>query len=190
MLDDHELFKRAMSCFPTGVTLVTTTDADERNWGFTANAFSSLSLDPPLVLVCLSKEADCCSAFISARKFGVNILRREHESLARRFATKGDDKFAGGEFRKGNLGVPILPDAVAILECAIDALVPGGAHVILIGLVEHAKVQDGYAAIYFQSAFHSLTQPRTIGLAANPATSWTQGGGLDFLTDVDAYRLA
>jgi len=187
---DVDLFKQAMSCFPTGVTLVTTTDDDDKNWGFTANAFSSLSLDPPMVLVCVSKEADCCSAFRSARKFGVNILRREHESLARRFATKGKDKFAGGGFRKGNLGVPILPDALAILECTTETLVPGGDHTILIGLVEHAKVQDGYAAIYFRSAFHSLTQQRSVNLATIPSICRVHDGGLDFVMDMDAYRLA
>ena len=187
---DHELFKQAMSCFPTGVTLVTTTDGNERDWGFTASAFSSLSVDPPLVLVCLSTEADCCSAFISAEKFGVNILKREHESLARRFATKGKDKFAGGEFRKGKLGVPILPDALAILECTTGTLVPGGDHTILIGLVEHAKVQDGYAAIYFRSAFHSLTQQRSVNLATIPSICRVHDGGLDFVMDMDAYRLA
>ena len=187
---DHELFKQAMSCFPTGVTLVTTTDGNERDWGFTASAFSSLSLDPPLVLVCLSTEADCCSAFISAEKFAVNILKREHESLAGWFATKGKDKFAGGEFRKGKLGVPILPDALAILECTTGTLVPGGDHTILIGLVEHAKVQDGYAAIYFKSAFHSLLQQRTVNLATNPALSRTQDGELDFAAAISPYRLA
>jgi flavin reductase ActVB len=186
---DMDLFKQAMSCFPTGVTLVTTTDADERDWGFTANAFSSLSLTPPLVLVCLSKEADCCSAFTSAKKFGVNILKREHEWLAKRFATKGEDKFSGGKFLKGSVGVPILPDALAVLECTMDAAVPGGDHTILIGLVEHAKVQDGHAAIYFRSTFHSLIQPKPVGLTANPAISKVRDGGPSVVTDIGAYRL-
>ena len=187
---DHDLFKQALSCFPSGVTLVTTTDSDGRNWGFTASAFSSLSLDPPLVLVCLSKTADCCGAFTSASTFGINILRREHEPLAMRFATKGQDKFAGGEFRKGNLGVPVLPDAVATLECTTDTLVPAGDHTILIGLVRHAKVQDGHAVIYFKGAFHSLNQPRAVSMAAGAAISRLPPGELELIADIGSYRLA
>lgn len=184
---DTELFKRAMSCFPTGITLVTTTDANGKNWGFTASAFSSVSLDPPQILVCLSKEADCCSAFTSAERFAVNILKREHESLARRFATKGEDKFRGGEFRKGNLGAPILPGALAILECVPDTIIPSGDHAILIGLVEHVKVQEGEAAIYFRSRFHSITQPRVAGWSTSPAIGVEEA---DFAMDLSAYRLA
>ena len=186
----HKLFKQALSCFPTGVTLVTTTDSDERNWGFTASAFSSLSLDPPLVLVCLSKAADCCSAFTNAQKFGVSILRREHEALARRFATKGHDKFAGEEFSKGDLGVPVLPDALAVLECTTDALVPAGDHTILIGLVQHVRVQDGHAAIYFKGDFHSLPQPEAVGMAAAAAISRMAPGELARIANIGAYNLA
>jgi flavin reductase ActVB len=188
---DKEIFKRAMSCFPSGVTVITTTDGDGRDWGFTANAFSSLSLDPPLVLVCLSKKADCCSAFLSASKFGVNILRREHESLAKRFATKGKNKFAGGEFCKGRLGVPILPDAIATVECTMDTLVPGGDHTILIGAVEHVKVQDGCVAVYFKSTFHSLVQPRNVGSGTTaPVVSRTRGAVPASVMNIATYWLA
>jgi flavin reductase ActVB len=186
----HGLFKQALSCFPTGVTLVTTTDSDERNWGFTASAFSALSLDPPLVLVCLSRSADCCSAFTDTKKFGVSILRREHEALARRFATKGQDKFAGGEFLRGNLGVPVLPDALAVLECTMDALVSAGDHNILIGLVTHARVQDGHAAIYFKGDFHSLIQPQAVDMAAAEAISGMPAGELARIANIGAYSLA
>ena len=151
-------FKEAMGRFPSGVTIVTTVDQDGRSWGFTATAFSSLSIDPPLILACLAGKAECKAAFMSATQFAVSILRPEHKDLAIRFATKGIDKFAGGEFSTGNIGVPVLTDAVVTIECTMEAKYPGGDHVILVGAVEHIKIQKGEATIYHGGKFHTLAR--------------------------------
>src|SRR5260370_42175602 len=89
----QEVFRAALSLWASGVAIVTTLDARERRWGFTASAFSSVSLDPPLVLVCLSSAADCHEAFVSGATFAVNVLRDQHRQLASQFATKAFDKF-------------------------------------------------------------------------------------------------
>src|SRR4051812_11360247 len=100
-ITEPELFREAMAKFASGVTIVTTADSDGAWWGFTASAFSSLSLTPPLILVCLAASAESHPAFAAAAGFIVNVLGSEHEELALRFATKGADKFQGDTFRRG-----------------------------------------------------------------------------------------
>jgi len=134
-----EEFRTALSLWPSGVTITTTIDGDGRHWGFTASAFSSVSLDPPLILVCLATEADCHDVFIRADGFAVNLLGTKHEGLAVRFATKGQNKFVGGEFVPGHLGYPVLEDAVAVLECASHSVFDAGDHTILVGEVMIAR---------------------------------------------------
>jgi|SRR5215471_2790701 len=136
-LDD---FLAAMSMWPSGVTITTTIDDNGLRWGFTASAFSSLSLEPPLILVCLNAAAKCHETFVRTKSFAVNLLSTRHEQLARRFATRGSDKFQGANFKPGHTGSPILSDAVASLECVMHATMPAGDHTILIGKVVHANV--------------------------------------------------
>jgi flavin reductase ActVB len=136
-LDD---FRAAMSMWPSGVTITTTVDGDGLRWGFTASAFSSLSLEPPLILVCLAAAAKCHETFVRARSFAVNLLSTRHEQLALRFATRDSDKFKDTNFKPGHDGSPILTDAVASLECTMHATVPAGDHSILIGKVLRANV--------------------------------------------------
>ncbi len=157
---DDKLFRDAMSSFPSGVTIVTTVDDEGRSWGFTASAFSSLSCDPPMILVCPSNKAECFGAFTAATRFAVNILAPEHEKLAIRFATKGGDKFANGDFVLGQSGMPILPHALVALECRLEGFYPGGDHSILTGIIEHANLHDGEAAVYFRGKFRSLASPK------------------------------
>jgi flavin reductase ActVB len=135
-LDD---FLAAMSMWPSGVTITTTIDDDGLRWGFTASAFSSLSLEPPLILVCLGIAAKSHDTFVRTKLFAVNLLSTRHKQLALRFATRGTDKFKGANFRPGHTGSPILTDAVASLECVMHATVPAGDHTILIGKVVHAN---------------------------------------------------
>ena len=147
MITPHD-YREAMARFATGVTIVTTVDADGRWWGFTASSFSSLSIDPPLILVCLARNARCHPVFTSAVAFRVNVLSPEHEALAARFGTKGADKFAGHEFRPAADGLPILDDALASLRCLTVDTVVAGDHTILIARVEHAQLsRDGKPAV-------------------------------------------
>jgi flavin reductase ActVB len=154
-LDD---FRAAMSMWPSGVTITTTVDGDGLRWGFTASAFSSLSLEPPLILVCLAAAAKCHETFVGAKSFAVNLLSTRHEQLALRFATRGTDKFKDANFKPGQTGSPILTDAVASLECVPHATVPAGDHTILIGKVVHADVnatarESASAMVHFARRF-------------------------------------
>lgn len=91
-------FKQAMASFPSGVTIVTTVDGDGKWWGFTATSFCSVSMDPPLVLVCLARGAECHPVFEAAEHFVIHVIHSEHTDLALRFATRGADKFGDGSF--------------------------------------------------------------------------------------------
>jgi flavin reductase ActVB len=135
-------YRDAMARFASGVTIVTTAGADGRWWGFTASSFSALSIDPPLILVCVAHDARCHPAFTSAARFRVNVLGPEHEKLARRFATKGADKFGGGEFRAAEDGLPVLDDALVSLRCRTTETAQGGDHTILIAHVEEAQLRN------------------------------------------------
>ena len=125
--------KRAFGAYPTGVTVVTTFEGGAPR-GFTANSFTSVSIDPPLLLVCHSNRAGSAPAFRSAKGFAVNVLAADQEDVAMRFARPGDDKFAGLDWRAGE-GGPILPGVAAWLDCAHEATHPGGDHAILVGRV-------------------------------------------------------
>ncbi|MCY4641229.1 MAG: flavin reductase family protein [Gammaproteobacteria bacterium] len=148
-------FKQAMAQFPSGVTIVTTVANDEQ-FGFTASAFSSLSLSPPLILVCLANNADCFKPFNAGEQFAVNIIDAKHEKLAMKFATKGCDKFSGGEFVLGSSGLPILSGTPVALECRTKYTYPGGDHIILVGQVEYLTINDGTPTIWYAGGFQHL----------------------------------
>ena len=154
---DPAAFREALSRFPSGVTVVTTLDAEGRPWGFTASAFCAVSLDPPLVLVCVDRLADCHPAFHAAATFAISILKAGHEQLALTFATKGAAKFAAGTFRRGSLGLPLVDDAVAALECRTHERVAAGDHTILVGEVVHAHLGEGDTLVYHARRFSYLT---------------------------------
>jgi flavin reductase ActVB len=151
------LFREAMASFPSGVTIVTTADADGRWWGFTATSFCSVSLDPPLVLVCLSENAECAPAFRSVPRWIVHVIHPEHAELALRFATRGADKFADAGFVADENGLPVLSSAFVTLDCAEYARHPGGDHMILLGQVEGVRLGADLPAVYFRRGFHPLT---------------------------------
>jgi flavin reductase ActVB len=151
------LFREALASFPSGVTIVTTTDADGRWWGFTASSFCSVSMDPPLVLVCLDNLAECYPAFAASEHWVVHIIRPDDVDLARKFATRGADKFAGDHFRSNTRGIPILGSAAVTLHCSRFECRPAGDHTVLVGHVDDVEVESAPAsAVYFQRAFHIL----------------------------------
>jgi len=152
--------KRAFSLFPSGVVIATTRDTEGRPHGFTASSFSALSLDPPMLLVCIAHSAQCYAAFMHARHFAINILRPEHEALALRFATRGADKFAGDAFDVEMQGMPVLRDAAASFACRVAGRLPGGDHTILTGQVEASRCgRDGAAMLHFQRRFRAVETP-------------------------------
>jgi flavin reductase (DIM6/NTAB) family NADH-FMN oxidoreductase RutF len=150
-------FRTALRCFAAGVTVVTTRDREGRPSGLTASAFTSVSLDPPLVLVCVDHTATAHPDFRTRGWFAVNVLRREQEALSRRFAASGGDKFHGVACHDGQAGMPLLDDALATLECRIVEAHEAGDHTIFIGQVEGVSVAAGRPLVYFHGAYHSLT---------------------------------
>jgi flavin reductase ActVB len=150
-------FQEAMMRFASGVTIATTVD-DDGSWkGFTASAFCSLSIDPPLILVCQARTSSSFEAFARCARFVVNILGEDHEEVARSFARSGGDKFADQGFQAGSFsGLPVLPDALAVVGCDMHARYDGGDHEILIGKVYACQVRDGSPVLHFHSRFHRL----------------------------------
>jgi flavin reductase ActVB len=154
---DTTAFRNAMARFASGVTVVTTMDDSGAWWGFTASAFSSLSLDPPLILVCLDRKADSHAAFDRAKYFAVSILAEGQSDTAMRFATRGADKFGGFEVERGpETGLPLIPGAMAYLECRMHERLPGGDHTILLGEVLHASNSESGPLLHFNRQFGSF----------------------------------
>lgn len=145
-----------MGMFATGVTVITTRDAKGNCYGLTANAVTSLSLAPPLLLICVDKKAETHPHFFDSMEFVVNILSEDQEALSTRFAKSGGDKFTGVGCRPGKRGLPVLDGALAHVECRIVETHEGGDHVIHIGHVEHAEVADGQPLLFFQGRYHRL----------------------------------
>jgi len=154
-------FRHVLSHFATGVTVVTTWDADGRPTGLTASAFTSVSLEPPLILVCVDHNAQSYPALRASGRFAVNILAAEHEAVSRRFASTSTDEFDGLTYRPGALGLPLLPEALAHLECRTVHAYPGGDHTIFVGEVEAAQAREGAPLVYFGGLYTRLDQRRS-----------------------------
>jgi 3-hydroxy-9,10-secoandrosta-1,3,5(10)-triene-9,17-dione monooxygenase reductase component len=130
-------FRRALGRFATGVTIVTTRDAAGKDVGLTANSFSSVSLDPPMVLWSLSRRSLSLPAFMQAEHFAVHVLASDQDELASRFATRGADKFAGLILQRGQDDIALLADCAARFQCRSTIKHEGGDHVIFVGEVLH-----------------------------------------------------
>jgi flavin reductase (DIM6/NTAB) family NADH-FMN oxidoreductase RutF len=146
-------FTRAMARVPGPVAVATTVDSTGHRWGFTGTSFSSLSLDPPLVLNCLGRTASTHTVFTGASHLMINILGEEHVEVARRFATSGVDRFAAGDMKTCELGLPGLPAATVRLACALHRVVDGGDHSILVGRVLNTYVSDLAPLVYCDREF-------------------------------------
>ncbi|MEM7221678.1 MAG: flavin reductase family protein [Pseudomonadota bacterium] len=133
-IDPRDL-RRAFGAFATGVTIITTSDAKGAPWGFTANSFTSVSLDPPLALVCLAKTAGSFSVFEKTERFAINILSEQQRDASVAFASWGADKFSAVNWGVKATGSPVLDGVVAWLDCATHELVDAGDHIVLIGRV-------------------------------------------------------
>ncbi len=151
---NSEDFRNALSRFASGVTVVTTKDADGNKQGITVSAFSSVSLDPPLVLICIENSAGSVNAFKNSEMFIVNVLSREQIELSERFASQIADKFAGVDLHLNIDGIPVLSNCLANLTCRVRNVYDGGDHTIFIGEVENAEVNEGDPIVYFRSDYH------------------------------------
>ena len=155
--------RAAMSLRAAGVAVVTTRDGHGEPRGLTATAVCSVSLAPPMILVCIDRTAECYEAFQGAETFAVNLLRHAQESLACRFSRKESRKFDGIPYRTGITGSPILKDVLAHVECRIRARYPGGDHIIILGEVVGsgvAPLNDAESPLlHFRGAYARLTNP-------------------------------
>src|SRR5947207_2273749 len=152
---DDALFKLAMSHFASGVTVVTT-EHDGKLFGMTVASFASLSLRPPLVLICIEKSVKTHDAIAGAGKFGVSILSADQGEISGRFASRSDDKFAGIKVQRGQLGVPLIAGALTTLECSVYDQLPGGDHTIFIGEVVDVRTREGSPLLYFRSGYREM----------------------------------
>jgi len=155
---DQLEFRRVMGHFATGVTIVTTHDGAGKLAGLTANAIASVSLDPPMVLVCVDKASDSYPGFGASKVFAVNILSNGQETLSRRFAKSGGDKFTGVGYRIGVTGAPLLSDTIAHLECRVRHELDAGDHTIYVGeAVETAVSSEEDPLLYFRGGYRNLS---------------------------------
>ncbi len=154
-LDPREI-RNVMGHFATGVTVITTKDSSGKPFGLTVNSFTSLSLNPPLVIVCVDKTVDCYACFDESKVFAVNILSEEQEDLSRRFATKGIEKFAGLPWHSGDHGAPILEGVMGCIECRINLRYEGGDHTIFVGEILQATAQGDRPLLFFKGKYQRL----------------------------------
>ncbi len=149
-------FRRALGQYPTGVTVIATVEADGTPRGFTANSFTSVSLDPPLLLVCVAKTAASLEVFCQAPSFSVNVLAEGQRDISTLFATQRPDKFQVTRWRPGRLGAPLLDRALAWFDCERHDLVDAGDHVVLFGHVKDFGYRDAQPLGYLRGSYFTL----------------------------------
>lgn len=150
---DSREFRNALGRFATGVTIITTADAEGRRYGVTANSYNSVSLDPPLVLWSLAKTSRSMDAFRECEAFAIHILGAHQEELARRFASRGDDKFAELATHAGHGDVPLFDNCVAHFECVTENRFEGGDHMIFLGRVVRFEACDHEPLLFHRGGF-------------------------------------
>lgn len=162
---DPRQLRNALGRFATGVTVITTRTPSGKLEGLTANSFSALSLDPPLVLWSIRLAAPSLPGFLDAGGFAVNVLAAQQERLAANFATASEDKFSGVPYAIGQGGYPVLPGSIAVFECQTENTVEGGDHLIFIGGVRAAAYCDGEPLV-FSSGEYCVPAPHPLRHAA------------------------
>jgi flavin reductase (DIM6/NTAB) family NADH-FMN oxidoreductase RutF len=154
---DARALRDAFGCFTTGVTVVTTVGTDGRKVGLTANSFTSVSLDPPLALICVDLKSSSLPCLDAAGVFAVNVLHAEHQDLARNFVRKDVDRFAGVEIETWRTGVPILSGCMANFECETHQVFDAGDHRIYVGRVVKLRYDpDHEPLVYLQGRFRRV----------------------------------
>lgn len=160
---DPKLFRQAMGQFATGVTVVATLDREGQPRGLTVSSFCSVSLDPPLILVCVDNRSEAHPAFLASKLFGVSVLAEEQQDVSRRFASLETDRNSFA-FARGPEGAPLVPGALARIECALHADYDGGDHRIYVGRVLSLEARPGRPLVYHASGYRRLAaEDRPIG---------------------------
>ncbi len=149
-------FRRALGSFATGVTIITTVGKNGQKVGMTANSFNSVSLDPPLILWSLGRQANCFEDFLAAEYFAVHILASDQQDLSNRFAEIGKDRFAGIQCSQGLSGIPILPHYSTCFQCKMAQQYEGGDHMIITGEVIEFSDNELQPLLFHRGNYHSL----------------------------------
>ena len=154
---DSRTLRDALGCFATGVTVVTCVDQAGRPAGLTVNSFTSVSLDPPLILVCVHKMAAAAAPLTGASNFAINVLQREQQPASMQFSTRAEDRFGATPWVRGEAGAPILEESLGVFECERFAVYDGGDHHILVGQVVKASFDGGLdPLLYFRGRYRRL----------------------------------
>ncbi|MBT8079649.1 MAG: flavin reductase family protein [Gammaproteobacteria bacterium] len=157
-MDQMKKFRQCLGKFTTGVTIVTCTAADGERCGITANSFSSVSLEPPLILWNIAKVSRSLQAYLDASQFAVNILAAGQQALSNRFAKSEANLFDGVEHEMSEYGVPLIPDTLACLECRTGQIHDCGDHYIIIGEVERFRASEAEPLVFSNGAYASLAR--------------------------------
>ena len=146
-------FRDACGAFATGVAVVTTCGADGQNVGMTINSFSSVSLDPPLILWCIKRTAWSLPSFVQSRKFGVSVLTSSQQDIAERFSHGRPDKFAGIDAAVPGFDLPLIPGALVHMMCGLQDVHAVGDHLVLVGYVERITATAGEGLTFFRGRY-------------------------------------
>jgi flavin reductase (DIM6/NTAB) family NADH-FMN oxidoreductase RutF len=149
---DQAVFRDVIGRFASGVTVITTT-VEDRDFGTTASAVSSLSMEPPMLLICLNRTSETREAIAKSDRFAVNILSEGQAEIASAFARKSPDKFAQAKVDRGPHGMPLIPGSLAQLECIVTETAVGGTHTVFFGEVRHAEGTDDAPLTYYRGRF-------------------------------------
>jgi flavin reductase (DIM6/NTAB) family NADH-FMN oxidoreductase RutF len=163
-LDGREL-RRTMGRFATGVAVITTQHNGQRH-GMTVNSLTSVSLDPPLLLVCFSRGSRTARAVSEAARFGVNVLSARQEAISNHFARRGEDHFADVPLDEGPLGVPLISNAIAHIVCTVASETDAGDHVVVLGNIVDIRHREGLPLCFFSGTYGDLHD------RGNPAEFW------------------
>ena len=154
-MDKHS-FRRCCGRFATGVTVAAVKDEAGTPHGVTVNSFTSVSLSPPQILICLDHSSKVLPFFRKSKYLGISVLREDQQDLSTRFATRGPDRFQGVRFHAGIEGVPLIEGAIAHFGCRVAKVVESGDHAIFIGDVLEVSAAEGRPLLYYGSHYHRL----------------------------------
>jgi len=151
-------FRKFAGHFATGVAVITALSSDEQPVGFTANSLTSLSLSPPLYLVCITRDSDTLPVLLNSSCFGISLLSEEQQYLSNHFAGKGGaEKFTEVPVHASPLGIPWLQGAIGHAECVVTAVYEGGDHVIVVGEVTTVRHAEGKPLLYFRGSYAAVS---------------------------------
>jgi flavin reductase (DIM6/NTAB) family NADH-FMN oxidoreductase RutF len=154
---DAARFRELLGRFATGVTILTVRDPSGQPAGMTASSLASVSLQPPLLSVCVEHTADLHDRIVAAPEFVVNVLESRQEELSRRFADEHDDRFDGVGYHFGLDGQVLLDGALAHIECERYAVYPGGDHTIVVGRVIGGDTGEGHPLLYYRGGYAAMS---------------------------------